>query len=370
MPSTDKRLLTLALLGLCILGIWYYKGSSRIWPTPPIATLFTEGEIKRRGARSLEWEDIHGETKIYLRDTVFTPERTRSEVVFPNGTVFRLEPNSMVQFDEVTLNNVDLVLLEGNVVLKSVPSAEKVPEKQEDSIFFNLGKPKPEPTPLSAQWVKPKITVRSQVKANPLRPQAPQVAHRAAERAAKVMETGVTPTYSLDRPVSFMQPLEQVDPLVNVQNHASRRLRGYQSALRLQPLKGIEVDLSDLQLNEMGHYNIVPKIPADGAAVSQQSPCFLIAWSPIPLPGMSYYLEISRDPQFRYVRSYGTETNFIHLLLNDEADAYHWRVRAVRGSDSLVSTLNRFYVPRAIAANGTAKKLTNFFPTWEVCYPK
>ncbi|MEQ1843878.1 MAG: hypothetical protein ABL994_26025, partial [Verrucomicrobiales bacterium] len=61
-----------------------------------------------------------------------------------------------------------------------------------------------------------------------------------------------------------------------------------------------------------------------------------MSWSPVPLDGVSYTLEVSKDSRFRRNLPYKTKTNKLLVQFDDEA-TFYWRVRGAKGNDETIS---------------------------------
>ncbi len=61
-----------------------------------------------------------------------------------------------------------------------------------------------------------------------------------------------------------------------------------------------------------------------------------MSWSPVPLEGVSYTLEVSKDSRFRRNLPYKTKTNKLLVQFDDEA-TFYWRVRGMKGNDETIS---------------------------------
>ena len=105
----DKLILLIAtLLALWVSYQLFYKtydlepGENAI----ELGRIETNGIIRRRHAKSLAWGDVEGTSKLYLRDIIITPKRVGATVFWGNDQSLYIEPDTMLQFDEVTNDQI------------------------------------------------------------------------------------------------------------------------------------------------------------------------------------------------------------------------------------------------------------------------
>lgn len=80
--------------------------------SPEIGEVHAQGKIRRRHARVLQWEDISDESAVYLRDILYVPEGATATVVMKDGKQIQLAPESLVQFDDITVHEIEISLWE------------------------------------------------------------------------------------------------------------------------------------------------------------------------------------------------------------------------------------------------------------------
>jgi hypothetical protein len=245
----------------------------------PLGKLITSGKVQRRHAGSLHWTTLSDSGTIYLRDTVYTPKGTTAELLWENKRL-KLEPESMVQFDEITLERIRTVLLEGNQA-KALTSYDILPKKEEAVRILPYPKITRTPTLVSDLAIQEKYL-------EPLNQRLLQV---------------------LGRTISFA-------PVFPVARHSFTldRLSDYQVKL-LEPTNQ--------------NYNLAA------------NPWMKMRWLPIPINFLQYELQIAKDPKFRSMIRHATKKTELSVQLK-EAGTYYWRVRAVRGRESLVSFTHEF----------------------------
>ena len=84
----------------------------------PIGQLQTEGWVKRRHAGTLQWEQISASDTVYLRDTIYTPFNTQATIQLKDKRVLELEPDSLVQLDDINKGQLQIALLYGDSMPK------------------------------------------------------------------------------------------------------------------------------------------------------------------------------------------------------------------------------------------------------------
>jgi len=94
-------------------------------PEPVVGQIKVQGSVRRRVARSLHWANLTDGT-VHLKDIVYTPRDSRAVVTFKNGKTLEMEPDSMVQFDELNSGEVEISLLNLGTNLLPVPKDSKM----------------------------------------------------------------------------------------------------------------------------------------------------------------------------------------------------------------------------------------------------
>lgn len=111
----DRMLIVLALVlfGFALYRlvnyIPSYEGPSGL---VSVGKVEVDGVLRRRHAGSLAWTEIRGEAELYLRDLVYTPTGVIARVTGLDGRSMTLPQDSLVQFDEVTVSNLEITLRE------------------------------------------------------------------------------------------------------------------------------------------------------------------------------------------------------------------------------------------------------------------
>lgn len=111
--STDRLVILAGSLGFT-LAAWYLFFApvtlSYDQTAAPVATVKMEGKIRRRHARVLQWEDLSREAPVFLRDILYVPEGATAEVTLHDGKKIVLAPESLVQFDDITIHEIEISL--------------------------------------------------------------------------------------------------------------------------------------------------------------------------------------------------------------------------------------------------------------------
>jgi hypothetical protein len=93
--------------------------------------LKTDARVRRRHERSLGWEEIGGDEKLFRSDIVYTPNETSAYIEFGDQRRIQLEPGSMIQLDDVSKEQLQITLfsgkVKGDVQIKSKPAFRLAP---------------------------------------------------------------------------------------------------------------------------------------------------------------------------------------------------------------------------------------------------
>jgi hypothetical protein len=117
LPQTkgDRALVTgaLAVFFGALYWLWNYQPPSHgPGNAEKIAVVETSAPLRRRHAGTLAWSAIDQSGPIYFRDIVYTPAGVSAVVKLRNGKELPLPEDSLVQFDEVTVANIEIALRE------------------------------------------------------------------------------------------------------------------------------------------------------------------------------------------------------------------------------------------------------------------
>lgn len=117
LPQTKgDRALVVSAFGVFVATfyvLWNYQPLSHgPGDAEQIGDVVTDYPLRRRHAGTLAWSAIEKEGSIFFRDIVYTPAGTQASVRLKNGKVVPLPEDSLVQFDEVTVANIEIALRE------------------------------------------------------------------------------------------------------------------------------------------------------------------------------------------------------------------------------------------------------------------
>lgn len=353
LTPNDKFLLLIAAGGLVALFAWFFNTSTQVIETTKIGAIYTDGTVRRRQSRSLQWGNIQSEGTLFQRDTIYNPAGTQTMIVFKNGTEIELKENTMVQFDELAGDELDVVLLKGDVALRADPEAKVAANTRKPYVRRVIEK-EPEITKPEA----PSIVVEE-----PAISKALQWKLDAADQFFNQIPDHLSS-------ITKLEPLSSPKPLFRQHIELRQKLLSHlEKPLRLKPLTKVDSSLKQLQLKEFDHYRLRLIYPTADTAINLENGCARFVWSPMPssMKGVEYYLQISRDSQFRFYRTYYTQNNHTGLQLDADGRLYYWRVRAEYRRQTLQSDAWAFKVnsdanmKRKMASDG------NYLPTWKRC---
>lgn len=258
----DKILILIAGIAFLITGYFLFFGMPRSWfaNMQVIGQIETSGSIRRRHSGTLSWQSLKGTNQIYLRDIVYVPKDQSASVKFGSRS-FTLPPDTMVQFDESSIDQFEITLLE--LKTNSAPLALPVHKA-------NLSNLLPELSSFELRLSELKGRTFSSIY------EAPQLA--------------------------------KAFPMLPNQ-------------FSLEKISDYEIRLVEPQPER---YNL------------RAFRWMKMSWSPVPLEGVTYVLEVSKDSRFRRNLPYKTKTNKLLVQFDDEA-TFYWRVRGTKGNDETIS---------------------------------
>jgi len=239
----------------------------------PIGLLHSDKNVRIRHAKSLRWATSRDETEVFLRDTIYTPKGTSAEFRWQDK-YFVLEPDSLVQFDEASLDKLEITLLEGKI--KADPSTAK---------FLSISK-----------TVEPKLLLFKH------------------------------------QDIAY---LPDINPLIIRHSELSARaVDSLAKRIELEPLRSVV--LPKLFLNQLSDYQFVIQSPHFSNYKFLGQSWLEFKWMPIPLPNIEYIIQISDKGRFK--DSAQTQTkNSQALVLFEQAGSYGWRVIAQWRRENLES---------------------------------
>lgn len=258
----DRILIALAIVAFIVTGYFLMVGlPSRLFAhLEAIGSIESEGNVRRRHAGSLSWETMHGTQKIYLRDIIYVPKDVKAQVNLGKRN-FAIPSDTMVQFDESSVDQFEITLLElkGAVVPLALP------------------------------------------------------AHRA----------------NLSNLLAEITPYE-----LRLSELKSRTFSAIYEGPTLA--KAFPMARHDFSLDKISDYEIRLIYPQPDRFNLRANRWMKMSWSPVPLPGVAYTLEVSKDSRFRKMLPHQTKTNRLLVQFDDEA-TFYWRVRGAKDDDETIS---------------------------------
>ncbi len=296
LPKTGDRLLVTA--ALCLFGFALYRLVTHrpAYEGPgglvSIGALSVEGAVRRRHAGSLAWSEIETEGDVYMRDLVYTPPGIAAVVHMNDGREVTLPPDSLVQFDEITVSNLE-------ITLKEITE----PKRQ---VFRLVPLPK-------------------------------------AKRSVALPDTG-----GLELLHAELMKRYAEDP------------RGLGALARPRAV----ARNPDFKLNQLSDFEIKLHFPADGAGLPYVRDSWSkMAWSAVPVPNLTYQIEMSLKEKFEKKVPYESRTNSIEIQF-EKPGKYYWRVMAAGPGGIMTSETRTFTLfpqgKRDVAEDVTARDFSKY----------
>ena len=263
----DRWLILLACLFILLTGysLFFYQQTVGLsGDAVLIGTIQSDGPIRFRHARTLVWGVSQSDTDVFLRDTIYTPKGTTAEFQW-NDKKFFLEPESLVQFDEASLDKLEITLMEGKIrVDPKDAGALTISKPVADSIFkFKEG------------------------------------------------EIGYIP---------------DINPLIIKHSElSSRTVDSLNKKLDLEPPRAVIVP--KLFLNQLADYKVVLQSPESGEFRFDGRSLFNFSWKSIPLPNIEYFLHISDASNFKNSLTHSSRLQQLDILF-DQPGEYWWKISA------------------------------------------
>lgn len=251
---------------------------------PQIGTIKVAPEASQRHSRSLSWKKIGSENKLYLKDMVYVPPKSSAEVILNSNERLTLEPDSMVEFDSISSDRFNIVLMQGSAKLASAQGSTK-----------DLQASKKEIEVLMPEVEKPKL------------------------------------------------PMFFIDTKSWESNQAELIQSVYDLSRTEKLLTESEIQTKDFVLNSVFDYKLELLPPTTEDIKSSEGPWYRFSWTALPVEGTSYEIEISRNKDFKPAIRH--ETNQVSLEVQFlEEGTHYWKVIAKNGSDRNASDFEAFIV--------------------------
>lgn len=110
----DRILIWISAIGLVVVFylLFFWENYSGFKGAKVVGILRTDRMVRRRHARTLHWHDLKRQDTVFYQDIVYTPKDTQAVVTFADGRTLDLKPDSMVQFDELTVDGIQITLFD------------------------------------------------------------------------------------------------------------------------------------------------------------------------------------------------------------------------------------------------------------------
>lgn len=284
--KVDFFLLCLGFAGIAVCSylLFFYAPKLDIQGGNRIGTIYPRGVIRRRVARSLSWENLVGSSTLYLRDIIYAPKESSAEVELEGGKKITLLPDSMIQLDEVTSDQISITLIDGQV---KGQDANQVVVKKE--AVFRM-------------------------------PAYPTRGAQSVMMAPPIASFELKHSELLGRVQEFLRPKEN----------------------RIVPKKVSELR-NPLSLSSLEYYVLKLLRPASNRYNLRANRSLEFAWTPIPLPRTRFVVELSRTPAFSSFLSHATSNTSVRLQIGEEG-TYYWRVKLLCGGDERYSEQREFHM--------------------------
>jgi len=294
----DRRMIALSLLVSAIAGyfLFFYSANfSGIEGAVALGSLQSDRSIRIRHARSLQWGTAEKVCNVYLKDTVFIPKGTSAEFQWKDNKI-TLESESLVQFDEASLDNLEITLIEGKIKTDS--------------------------------------------------------------RSSKVVKVAKAPVpTTLFFKAKSMPYLSDINSFVLLQSElSSRTLDRLGKKMGLEPL--LSVNVPRLNLSRLSDYRLVLKSPEAKTYRLSQKSWIYFAWSPLPLKELDYEVQVDVSEDFRHPISVNAKQSQANILF-ESPRPYWWRLVARRKMEYLVSESRGFVLDVKQGAAVAERDLTS-----------
>lgn len=250
--------------------------------TPVIGTIKTPVGVNRRHARALSWGKIENESALYLKDMIYTPQQSSAEVILNSKERLTLEPDSMVEFDSVSSDRFNIVLIQG-----------------------------------TAKIVSDKGTTR------------------AVLPSTQAVEVRVPEVQKPQLPVFFID----TKSWETAQKELVQSVYAQLKSLRL--LGESTVRLPQFSLNSVSDYQLGLSPVQISKLNDSDGPWYQLSWTTVPVKGTVYELEVSRSSNFSPSIKHETQTPSLDVQFLEEGKHY-WRVTARNGSEKIQSAADSF----------------------------
>ncbi len=285
----DAALIALAtiLCGLAAWMIWLNDPLRYLEEAPVVGELNTEGQIRRRRAGLLFWEQLDNNSPLYLKDTLVSPPQTSAVIHLKNGTSITLEPNSMLQLKEILKHNFEATVFYGNAREKGV----------------------------GAQRVALAKTEKRQ-------------------SMAAIQRVAMKPLV-----ITLVNELPDLFPLLEKErNFFTRVNETFQAIPVREPIKRILYRDRPVALDSIEFFTLQLRIPGGGTKLNTKKMRWVnLSWTRIPLKDTRYTVEFSPRKDFSSAVTYNTARTELPMQLTT-VGKYYVRVRALHKNKRINSS--------------------------------
>jgi hypothetical protein len=356
-----------AVVGAVVVGYaLFYTTTLRKPSTKEIGFIQSEQAIRIRHLGNYDWQSVKGKTVLRKRDIVLVPPGVTAFVQTSKSQPVPLPQDTMLQVGDPTANSLEIVLLEG--------------EHTDDVQVLNPGGESTPNAVASAKTTSPGTPPATSPRSNPAGSPAPDLSETSAGNtgaSASAQKTAgeKAPTRNLAKsdtpanavmptspasdpakgkgdefpvyfkPFKFSELLSETRPLelrsTELRQRTFERIYGQ---ITLGKVERALVDVDEMRSfspNRVTDWTVKIVIPVDGQYNLASNRWMQMAWTAVPIPGISYRIEVSKTRDFGKELFYSTKKNYLLLQL-DNASKYFWRVRAQLGKEEIVSDIGHF----------------------------
>jgi hypothetical protein len=284
----DRFLLGLGLILSVLAGVLLLtqsRDSEFLGKSPVIGMIKSFSGVNRRHARALSWSKIEKESKLYLKDMIYTPPQSSAEVILNSNEKLTLEPDSMVEFDSVSSDRFHIVLIQG--------TAKLISDKGTSTAIL--------PTATAVEVVMPE---------------------------AKKTQL---PFFFID---TKSWETSQKELIQNV----------YTAVKSTKLLPEAQVKMVPMELNSLLDFKLTLLPAKISHSRDSDGPWYRLSWTALPLKGTLYEIEVSRNADFNPAIKHETPRAFLDIQFLEEGNHY-WRVVAKNKNEKNQSLSDSLIVP-------------------------
>jgi len=142
-PADYWLLIFSAIGSVVVVYLLFFTRTNFRFDGKVVGVLKTDAEVRRRHERSLGWEEIGRDENLFRKDIVYTPKDTSAFIEFGDHRKIQLEPDSMIQLDDVTREQIQITLFSGKVKGDVQIKAKSEWESRVQALLGKAHKPNP-----------------------------------------------------------------------------------------------------------------------------------------------------------------------------------------------------------------------------------